>query len=75
MALPLAAPCRGRSLIARATVVRSDGSGPSPGTLPCFIHMPDTHKQDKEKVLADVRGIISQQLGTDLDKVRPSPLR
>ena len=24
--------------------------------------------QDKEKVLADVRSIISQQLGTDLDK-------
>ncbi len=26
--------------------------------------------QDKEKVLADVRTIISQQLGTDLEKVR-----
>lgn len=25
--------------------------------------------QDKAKVLADVRAIISQQLGTDLDKV------
>lgn len=27
--------------------------------------------QDKEKVLAEVRGIISSQLGTDLDKVGP----
>jgi hypothetical protein len=26
--------------------------------------------QDKEKVLADVRGIISEQLGTEIEKVR-----
>jgi len=32
------------------------------------------HHQDKEKVLQDVRAIISQQLGADLDKVRGASL-
>lgn len=29
-----------------------------------------TLSQDKAEVLADVRGIIAEQLGTELDKVR-----
>lgn len=39
---------------------------------------PDPHRppsaavsQDKAAVLADVRGIIAEQLGTDLEKVQP----
>jgi hypothetical protein len=39
--------------------------GRAPPACPCCLR----HPQDKAAVLADVRSIISEQLGTDLDKV------
>lgn len=79
----MVAPVRGVRLITRATVVRRSRhyvvAFPSGrGLLPLEGHLAraamsrgqsSQHAQDKEKVLADVRSIISQQLGTDLDKV------
>lgn len=50
------------------------------GCIACSYHLlsppahwplPRHHRlQDKAQVLSDVRGIIAEQLGTDLDKVR-----
>lgn len=69
-----AAPLRVRCLATRATVVSSGcrlqgtavPSPPAPVLTP-----PRCCPQDKEQVLSDVRGIIAEQLGTDLDKVQP----
>lgn len=47
-----------------AHAFRLTGNSPPPSLPPTL--------QDKEKVLADVRAIISQQLGADLDKVGES---
>lgn len=64
----MAAPVVRRVVMTRATVVSVD--------CPVCRRQPGlradsglAHQlQDKEKVLADVRAIISQQLGTELDK-------
>jgi hypothetical protein len=76
----IAAPVRGRSLVTYAVVSRA-GEGANRrdcfGTLSLTALRPLRRpplSQDKAAVLADVRSIISEQLGTELDKVTPREL-
>lgn len=62
---------RARSVITRATVVSRGASAPP--LLPrghVAERCAPRRSQDKEKVLSDVRSIISEQLGTEIEKVR-----